>query len=136
MLYTAKLRGRLRNAARNLERPRSILFYTSHKCASTFVGKLLDTICKKSQYEIIDYAGTIWGAGDRLKHIESPYELFLERAYSDLYSLHGKIYAPQREYLDFPGRTKFKHIFFLRDPRDVLISAYYSFGFTHLEPSR
>jgi len=48
--------------------------------------------------------------------------------------LHGKIYGPQRQYLDFPGRTNFKHIFFLRDPRDVLVSSYFSMGFTHAKP--
>ncbi len=136
MFYSRKLQSRLKIASRNLERPRSIIFYTTHKCASTFVQRLFEIISKNAEYELVDYAGTIWGAGDRFKNIESPYELFLERAYSDLYSLNGKIYGPQREYLDFPGRNKFKHIFFLRDPRDVLVSAYYSFAFTHTKPLR
>lgn len=136
MLYSRNLQSRLKAAYCNLEQPRSIIFYTTHKCASTFVQRLFEIISKNAEYELVDYAGTIWGAGDRLKKIESPYELFLERAYSDLYSLHGRIYGPQREYLDFPGRNKFKHIFFLRDPRDVLVSAYYSFAFTHTKPLR
>jgi|GEM_PF-1663785 len=134
--YSHRLQDKLETVLHNLERPRSVIFYTTHKCASTFAQRLFEVMARNANYELVDYAGAIWGAGDRLSKIETPYEIFLERAYSELYSLNGKIYAPQREYLDFPGRHKFRHIFFLRDPRDVLVSAYYSFAFTHAEPSR
>ena len=132
-VYNNKLKKQIINACVNAKKPYSAIFYTTHKCASTFVYRLFDVILKNSEYEFVDYAGAIFGAGDQL-NIENPYEAFLEQAYSDLYSLHGKIYGPQRQYLDFPGRNNFKHIFFLRDPRDVLVSSYFSRGFTHAEP--
>ncbi len=132
-VYNNKLQNQLINALGNLNKPYSAIFYTTHKCASTFVYRLFDVILKNSDYEFVDYAGVIFGAGNKL-NIEIPYEGFLEQAYSDLYCLRGKIYGPQRGYLDFPGRNNFKHIFFLRDPRDVLVSAYFSLGFTHAEP--
>lgn len=134
--YSNRLQDKLETVLRNLDKPRSVIFYTTHKCASTFAQRLFEVMARNANYELVDYAGAIWGAGDRLSKIETPYEIFLERAYSELYSLNGKIYAPQREYLDFPGRHKFRHIFFLRDPRDVLVSAYFSFAFTHAEPLR
>lgn len=133
IVYAAKLKRKLIDASVNLNRPRSVIFYTTHKCASTFIQKLFNILLKNSDYEFVNYAGAIWRAGDKL-NVGSPYEPFLEKAYSDLYSLHGKIYGPQRQSLDFPGRNKFKHIFFLRDPRDVLVSSYFSIAFTHGEP--
>lgn len=132
-VYYNKLQYQVIAASANLNKPHSAIFYTTHKCASTFVARMFDVILKHSEYEFVDYAGAIFGAGDKL-NIGNPYEMFLEKAYSDLYSLHGKIYGPQRRYLDFPGRNNFKHIFFLRDPRDVLVSSYFSLGFTHAEP--
>jgi hypothetical protein len=133
-VYNRKLQHQIIEAAANFNRPRSVIFYTTHKCASTFISNLFDVILKRSDYDLIDYAGAIWNARDKINPT-SPYEVFLEQAYTDLYSLNGKIYAPQRRYLDFPGRSKFKHIFFLRDPRDILVSSYFSMAFTHSEPS-
>ena len=133
-LYYKKLCAKLVKADANRNKPCSAIFYTTHKCASTFVDRLFELILKNSDYSFVDYAGAILQAGDKLD-VGTPYENFLEQTYSDLYSLQGKIYGPQRKPLDFPGRDKFKHIFFLRDPRDVLISSYFSSGFTHREPS-
>lgn len=132
-VYYQKLYAKLADADANSNKPRSAIFYTTHKCASTFIERLFELILKNSDYTFIDYAQVIARAGDKLD-VGTPYEAFLERAYSDLYSLQGKIYGPQRKPLDFPGRNKFKHIFFLRDPRDVLVSSYFSFGFTHPQP--
>jgi len=117
----------------SLNLPPSVIFYTTHKCASVFVDKLLITITNNSEYQLKNYATAIRSLGDRV-YVGSPYEDFLEKAYDQLYKTRGEIYAPQRRPLDFPGREKFKHIFFLRDPRDVLISSYYSFGYSHPAP--
>lgn len=111
-------------------KPPSVIFYTTHKCASVFVNNLLNRITKHSDYQVKDYASAIWRLGNQID-VGSPYENFLEEAYDQLYKTRGEIYAPQRKPLDFPGREHLKHIFFLRDPRDVLVSAYYSFGYSH-----
>lgn len=115
------------------ELPDSVIFFTTHKCASTYVSKVIQVLCEQSSYDAVNYASEIWRMGDSID-IESPYEMFLTRSYDRLFFRKGVIYAPQRRYLDFPGRTYFKHIFFLRDPRDVLVSAYYSFGYSHGRP--
>ncbi len=124
---------RIINAWDSLQKPPSVLFFTTHKCASVFVEKLLKTIVKTSPYQVRNYAAAIWQLGDRVDP-GTPYEDFLEAAYDQLYHARGEIYAPQRRPLNFPGRERFKHIFFLRDPRDVLVSAYYSFGYQHQRP--
>lgn len=126
-------RDRLLSAIAGEQRPDSCLFFTIHKCASTFVNRLLRVLSERSGYDLHDYESVIWKLGDQIK-AESAYQPLFERHYDQLFRLRGEIYGPQRKPLDFPGRDGFKHIFFLRDPRDVLVSAYYSFGFSHALP--
>lgn len=126
-------RRRVLNAQKAERLPQSAIFYTTHKCASVFVDRLLTTITNSSPYVVRNYASTIQGLGDRVS-VDSPYEPFLEKNSDLLYFRKGEIYGPQRRPLDFPDRSTFKHIFFLRDPRDVLVSNYYSLGYTHSLP--
>lgn len=111
-------------------KPPSAIFYTMHKCASTFQAEVLEEIAKHTAYRHMDYANYIWALGDRI-NVGSPYEPFLAMNGGVLFRKHGELYGPQRKYLSFPEQQKFKSIFFLRDPRDALVSSYYSFGFTH-----
>ena len=131
------LKKKVLNCAKKSDHNTSCILFTTHKCASTFIGPLFYNLLKKSQYEFVDYESVIARLGDDLA-LETPYnkalQAFLEENYSDLYSLHERIYAPQRIPLDFPGRKKFKHVFFLRDPRDVLVSDYFSIAYTHAVP--
>ena len=127
-------RRRIQEALMRSASPRSCIFFTTHKCASTFAARLLSEITQKSEYRVLDYASAIWRMGNKIS-IQGSYEPFLEGVYDGLYRLHGEIYGPQRMPLDFPGRPKFKHIFFLRDPRDVLVSSYFSFAFNHKAPN-
>jgi len=133
-MWSDSLQRRLLAARNNLSRPRSVLFFTTHKCASTFVsGPLFKTLLRESQYRHVDYGRAIWYGGNKLDP-GGEYENFFSEAYSDLFSLNGNLYGPQRRFFDFPGRPEFRHIFFLRDPRDVLISSFYSEAFTHPVP--
>lgn len=131
------VRHRLVTVLKNQQKPRSAIFYTVDKCASTFIPKLFDVILQDSGYQLIDYEWAIERLGDRFI-CEAPYHLhlknFLEENSNDLYSPRGSIYGPLRIPVDFPGRKKFKHIFFLRDPRDVLVSDYFSVAYTHPLP--
>lgn len=124
---------RLLSAVASQQRPESCLFFTVHKCASTFVNRLLWVLTEGTGYELRDYESAVWKLRDHVNR-GSSYQPVFEQSYDQLFRLRGEIYAPQRKPLDFPGRDRFKHIFFLRDPRDVLVSAYYSFGFTHALP--
>lgn len=130
---TFKTSQRLLHVQKEIKKPRSVIFFTTHKCASSFMNQFFMMVSKNSNYRVVDYASSIWGLGDSLD-IGSTYEPFLEKNYDRLYFQTGEIYAPQRKPIHFPGIEKFKHIFFLRDPRDVLVSAFYSFGSSHSLP--
>ncbi len=117
----------------SLSRPQSAIFFTTHKCASTFIDKTFTKFEPHSDYVVRRYAAALWKMNSRLD-VGSANEVFFARAYDRLFKARGEIYVPHRKPVDFPGRPKFRHIFFLRDPRDVLVSAYYSFGFSHPPP--
>ncbi|MGB1249185.1 MAG: sulfotransferase domain-containing protein [Candidatus Promineifilaceae bacterium] len=112
--------------------PESVYFYTFHKCASSFFGRYV--LNNANGLEKVGYAGRIYsGQWDLDKAL-----IFRDR---------GFIYGPIRLSADPEDRVG-QHlikptsgasfvrdktaIFFVRDPRDIMISAYYSFGFTHL----
>lgn len=130
---TSQIDDLITEAYRAKELPKSVILFTTHKCASSFMDQFLEEIVRNSSYTVVNYAATIWKLGDRLD-IGSPYEPFLNDNYDLLYKKRGFIYAPQRRALDFSGLSNFKSVFFLRDPRDVLVSAYHSFGFSHGPP--
>jgi hypothetical protein len=119
-----------------LGKPPSVLFFTTHKCSSTFIPPV-KKITKNSHYKFKDYAGAIRSLGDQLdigQNQENFLRNFLEEASDELFFQRGDIYASLRFPVDFPGRSGLKHIFFLRDPRDALVSSYYSFTISHTPP--
>jgi hypothetical protein len=109
--------------------PDSVYFYTFHKCASSlFSGYVLKNV---DGLENVNYAREIY-SGDR------PVDISFEK--------RGKIYGPIRlsadkqspVYHSLVARTARRRfvwgkraVFMIRDPRDVLVSQYYSFGFSH-----
>jgi len=123
-----RLDGGIRRGARNGAHE-SVYFYTFHKCASTlFAGYLLQNI---EGLRHVDYARQIF-RGDRIDELT--------------FNEHGFVYGPIRlsskrtspaykqlvepvSDIDFI-RDRIA-IFLVRDPRDIVVSAYYSFGYTH-----
>lgn len=121
----------IRRSIFNITLPESVYFYTFHKCASTLFSEY---VLKNIQgLHHIDYASQIYlnGRNNRQKLT------FRKR---------GFIYGPIRISAGETGpvgkmlvqptidhdfiRDK-KALFLVRDPRDILVSSYYSFGFTH-----
>lgn len=115
--------------------PESVFFYTFHKCASSlFAGYILKNI---RNLHHVDYASRIYLGTMKRKPV---------------FHANGFIYGPLRlslrhdslEYGDLVEITSdpaFVHsrttIFFIRDPRDILVSRYFSFGYNHsLSPVR
>lgn len=125
--------GKLVEAFQSLSKPRSAIVFTTHKCASTFVDKTFREFEEHSEYAVRNYARALWKISAQLD-VGMANEVFLARSYDRLFKATGEIYVPHRRPLDFPGRETFRHVFFLRDPRDVLVSGYYSFGFSHALP--
>jgi hypothetical protein len=108
----------------------SIYFFTFHKCASSLFSK---HILKKTDYlQHVDYANYL---ADKDTSYSKPLD----------FKKHGCIYGPIRlsannnivEELLVKPATKsnfvkdINAIFLIRDPRDILVSSYHSFGFTH-----
>jgi hypothetical protein len=107
----------------------SVFFYTFHKCASTlFSGYILKNVTGLWN---IDYAKMIYRG-------KMPNRICFKRS--------GYVYGPIRLSVktDTPLYEKFIKqvntyefvrdklaIFLIRDPRDILVSQYYSFGFSH-----
>jgi hypothetical protein len=108
--------------------PESVYFYTLHKCASglfsDYVLKNVRDLC------LMDYADRLYN-GYPVETVR-----FEER---------GFIYGPIRlstgpstiydRFIEPASRVDFVRdklaIFLVRDPRDILVSSYYSFGYTH-----
>ena len=112
----------------------SIIFFTTHKAASNFTNQVLKEIEQNSELVLYDYGALIGSLSEKLS-ITNKFEEYLNENSNTLFHLYGEIYGPQRMPLNFEGINDYKKIFFFRDPRDVLVSAYYSFGFNHVEPN-
>lgn len=124
-------------AARNREdrlagRNRSILFFTTHKCASTFTSRFLAELDANSDLRHVNYTRIISKAGNDVD--VGNMEQFMADCQDMLFDDVGDVYGPLRNPFDLRGIETYRKIFFLRDPRDVLVSAYYSFGFSHSVP--
>lgn len=107
----------------------SVYFYTFHKCASSlFSGYVLRNI---EGLRHVDYARQIYH-GKNVAKVEfaetgcvyGPIRLSADRK-SSVYNILVKPASDQ----DFV-KDKIA-IFLVRDPRDILVSAYYSFGYNH-----
>lgn len=105
----------------------SILFFTVHRCASTFLTSVFDQILPERMIHINfdSYFSVV--NNDKYKLYQSPEFL------SDAFQSKGYFYGPFRNYVPVSNLSRFKIILILRDPRDVLTSHYYSAAFSHPE---
>ena len=111
----------------------SVFFFTTHKCASTFVVQLLREISQYGPLRHFDYAENFAALGNKID-VNNPYKV-MSWGSEQLFHPFGEFYGPMRKPVRIKQPPRFKGIFFLRDPRDVLVSAYYSFGFSHPLPT-
>jgi hypothetical protein len=129
------LRGQIGNTMRYIEwlnkkdLHESVFFYTFHKCASTLF----------SSYVLKNVEG--------LRHVDYASKIYFGNMVDDAsYNDTGFIYGPFRLSLRHTSPVYIKlvknasdpefirhriAIFLIRDPRDILVSQYFSFGFTH-----
>jgi Sulfotransferase domain len=111
------------------QKPESVFFYTFHKCASSLFGEYL--LKHASGLRHCDYAARLYTG--RLKRPVS----FAARGY--VYGplrLSAPEHSDERERVVAPASSRLfvrdrRCVFLVRDPRDILVSSYYSFGFTH-----
>jgi hypothetical protein len=103
----------------------SILFFTTYKCASSFAGEIINELTEDAGYKHVDFDSYFY-------HLEKD----TDREYIKLFSNNafrgcGMIYGPMRHYQPIPSIDQYKILLILRDPRDVLVSHYYSAKYSH-----
>ena len=125
---------------------KSIIFFTHHKCASTFFNKFLLKVKKKEKnFKIVNWSNLISAYGhyihftNHYKKIHpnwyntpiDSYEFFFEKNSQSMFNQYNHIYGPIRNSFSIGYSNKFKKVIIVRHPLDTLVSAYYSFAFTH-----
>jgi hypothetical protein len=104
----------------------SICLFTTHKCASTFFARLLKLFENVSDYKNINFEGYMY-----LKQLNKK-EIFVDEAFlNDCFKTKGYIYGPLRTYIEIPDIEEYKVVLILRDPRDVMVSHYFSMAYSH-----
>ncbi|MCT2398068.1 sulfotransferase domain-containing protein [Novosphingobium mangrovi (ex Huang et al. 2023)] len=105
------------------------LLFTIEKCASTYISKALALIeARYGQYRVYNYAGHYWNTG------ELDVYAAIQRDASRIFSMKNAMYGPLRRYVAASNMDNRRILLILRDPRDVLVSMYYSVGYSHALP--
>jgi hypothetical protein len=102
--------------------------FTMQKCASTFVSKALAQVCEDYGKRAYNYASLYWGRG------ETDVYRAIQRDADRLFIRPNAVYGSLRKYVEMPGIDRRPVVLMLRDPRDVLVSSYYSVAFSHAAP--
>ena len=102
---------------------KNILFFTTHKAASMFIFRLCNTLTKLKGIDVYS-----------IHKKNSPYFFDSERGTSsnkELWETTERCFAPLRLYIPIPSINSVNIVLHLRDPRDVLVSQFYSHAYSH-----
>tara|TARA_B100000242_G_C43042966_1_gene486688 strand:- start:1530 stop:2420 length:891 start_codon:yes stop_codon:yes gene_type:complete len=111
-----------------LSSQKSSLLWTTHKGASSLLTKLFFKIENEISFNYYDFESKLVKYSRELDNIYNPYNLLGE--FNDIFfQRFNNIYGPLRQPYQIDRMDSYNHVFFLRDPRDVIISSYYWFGF-------
>ena len=103
----------------------SILFFTTYKCASSFAGEIINELTANASYKHVNFDSYFY-------HLDKDTDIEYEKIFSkNTFRESGFIYGPMRHYQPIPEINKYKTLLILRDPRDVLVSHYYSAKYSH-----
>lgn len=105
---------------------KSVLFFTVHKSATSFMSVYLGELAKESGLKHIDYNGYFFAQGQASLEKQNSSALITK-----VFHKQGYLYGPLRYFLDIPEVDEYPVVLFLRDPRDVLTSQYFSLKNTH-----
>ena len=104
----------------------SILFFTTHKCASTLIVKIIRELCLKHEVVPVDIDGYI------ITHTNNDKTVFEDKSFMKrVFRPKGYYYGAMRYFRSIPEMEKYKTFLMLRDPRDVITSMYFSIAFSH-----
>jgi Sulfotransferase domain len=124
--------GKLRLASRPVRRvksPESVYFYALHRCASSLLS---DYVLKNVRgLHLVDYEDRFYN-GDPVESVTFEPNGFV---YGPIRLSTGPETAIYRRFIEPASDKDFIRdkiaIFLIRDPRDIVVSSYYSFGYTH-----
>lgn len=100
--------------------PRDIVVFTLHKSASMFIHRQCELLCARGG--IAYHSPNLPGSGLDARRLLTDKDIWRSR--------HG-CFAPLRFYVDIPRIEDYWVILHLRDPRDVLVSMFYSYCYIH-----
>jgi hypothetical protein len=103
---------------------KSILFFTTQKCASTFISNIFERLTSKERMKSIRFSNYL---PDVDRSVEFTNSSFLNRAFKP----KGYYYGAFRKFHKIPSLDKYHIVLVLRDPRDVLTSSYFSASHNH-----
>ncbi len=99
---------------------RDIVVFTLHKSASMFLHRQCQRLCELGA--IPYHSPNVPQSGmDARRLLTDP----------DLWRTHHGCFAPVRFFVDIPRIEEYDVVLHLRDPRDVLVSMFYSYCFIH-----
>lgn len=109
----------------------SVVLFTQHKCASVYTRELFRTLALDSGLIPVNYENLVFN-GEVLPHER-------ERIYGAggkaVYPERGYCFAPIRAWhAGIPDPESYRTVLMLRDPRDVLVSFYFSMAYSHSVP--
>lgn len=108
---------------------KSILFFTVHKSASSYVNRILKQLVESTNIKHIDL-------DNYFRHFDAPPDT-VRKTWKKAFNPNGYLYSALRypDILEFVGNIEdYKILLMLRDPRDVITSAYFSFRYSHSLP--
>lgn len=119
------------NGLVNFHKPReSIIFFTVKKCASTLMRRMLSEANRRHLgLTHLNLAGYFWDTRSE------PFYEYLQQHAAGLLRDQGILYGPLRQYADVSHLSHARVIGMLRDPRDVVVSGYFSAGYSHRQPA-
>jgi hypothetical protein len=97
-----------------------IVVFTLHKSASMFIHRQCELLCRLSG--LAYHSPNVPASGLSARRLLTDKELWRTR--------HG-CFAPVRFFVDLPHAEDYRIVLHLRDPRDVLVSMFYSYCFIH-----
>ncbi len=114
----------------NRSQQQSILVFTLEKSASVYISGIFKRLTEHAGMTHIDFGSYFWRKGDPPQGVYEP-----PGSGGDIYKTKGYCFGPFRILINaVPDYNNYKIILHLRDPRDVLVSAYFSYFYNHYFP--
>lgn len=105
----------------------SILFFTTQKCASRYVARVIGRLTQAEGMPSVDYDAYV--TMSQVPKELNPYSH--EGALDYAFRPTGYSYGPIGSFREIPQAEKYRVVLQLRDPRDVLTSLYFSTAYSH-----